>query len=284
MVRGGMIRERVATALHDRVVRRAKPLSPEALARPAVVMAPHPDDESLGCGGLIARKRELGVAVTVVFMTDGARSHRDLVEVARLVDQRRQEALTACDRLGVEADAIHFLDLPDGQLADRFDDAVARLAPILNAAEATQLVVPHPAEPPADHSATFRVAEYCATQSTAYDEALLYPVWLWDQWPFTNPLSAPRSRTSTQAVVRTAVEHRFGLGLARSLCRRLDVGSVLGRKRAALDAHVSQMVRPTDAPNWLTLADVAGGDWLDLLVRPTELYGLVLRPGLSVPA
>lgn len=281
MPRVGVIRNRIAAALLDRLVGKAEPLSPEAVARPAVVLAPHPDDESLGCGGLVALKRELGVPVTVVFMTDGAGSHPTFVDAVELADRRRQEALTACTRLGVDADSTHFLDIPDGHLAACFDEAVVCLTPILAAAGATQLVLPHPAEPPTDHEATFRIAEHCVARSTADYEALLYPVWLWDQWPFTNPLSAPRARSSTRAVVRSAVDHRLGLGLARSLGRRLDVAAVLERKRAALDAHASQMVRPTHAPNWITLADVAGGDWLDLLVRPTELYGLASLHGVG---
>lgn len=276
-----MIREGVSTAFLDRLVRKAEPLSPEAVARSAVVLAPHPDDETLGCGGLVARKRALGVAVTVVFMTDGAGSHHNLVDAAELANRRRREALTACTRLGVDADATHFLDLPDGHLAASFDEAVARLGPVLGAVGATQLVIPHPAEPPSDHEATFRIARRCVARSPADYEALLYPVWLWDQWPFTNPLSAPRARTSTSTVVRTAIDHRLGLGLSRSLQRSLDIASVLGRKRAALDAHASQMVRPPDAPDWLTLADVAGGDWLDLLVQPTELYGMTSLHGLG---
>ena len=83
--------------------------------------------------------------------------------------------------------------------------------------------------------------------------------------------------------MRTAVDHRLGLALSRSLRRRLDVASVLSRKRSAVDAHATQMVRPDDTPDWPTLADVSGGDWLDLLVRPTELYGLTSLRGLGPP-
>jgi LmbE family N-acetylglucosaminyl deacetylase len=245
-----------------------------------VVLAPHPDDESLGCGGLVALKRELGVPVTVVFMTDGSWSHAAFVEPAVLADRRRREARAACARLGVAADEVHFLDFRDGNLAAHVDEAVARLDPILRSARATQVILPHPAERPSDHAATFFVAEHCVAQRLRTDyDALLYPVWLWDQWPFTNPWSAPRARTTTRAAVRTAVEHRLGLGLARSLRWRVDITPVLGRKQAALDAHTSQMVRPPDAPDWLTLADVSGGDWLDLLVRPVELYGAVALRG-----
>ena len=55
----------------------AEPLDLVALARssPALVVAPHPDDESLGCGGLLARLGDAGVDVRAILVTDGAASH-----------------------------------------------------------------------------------------------------------------------------------------------------------------------------------------------------------------
>jgi LmbE family N-acetylglucosaminyl deacetylase len=50
-----------------------------------VVFSPHPDDETLGCGSTIIKKKRLGADVTIVFMTDGSKSHphfifRELIE------------------------------------------------------------------------------------------------------------------------------------------------------------------------------------------------------------
>src|SRR5689334_3255841 len=43
--------------------------------KPALIISPHQDDEVLGCGGVIGLKREQGIPVQVVFITDGAGSH-----------------------------------------------------------------------------------------------------------------------------------------------------------------------------------------------------------------
>jgi LmbE family N-acetylglucosaminyl deacetylase len=100
----------------------------------------------------------------------------------------------------------------------------------------------------------------------------MFPVWMWDQWPWTNPLSAPRGRSSTRQVARTFVAGRFGLGMSRKFTHRLDVARVVERKRSALAAHATQMARPDERPDWMTLTDVAGGEWVRQLIGPTEFY------------
>ena len=267
------LRRRAATTLLNRTLRRCAPLPSEVIARPAIVLAPHPDDEVLGCGGLIARKRAVGASVTVVFMTDGAASHDRFEDRTELAAQRRREALSACATLGVPPDEVHFLDVSDGQLAGSVREAAAALDAILGRARHRQLVLPHPAEPPADHEATFRVAAEWTAGDERRVDLLLYPVWLWDQWPFTNPFSEP-GRGSRRAIVRTMLAHRAGTGLGRLFDHRLDISEQLPLKRAALAEHASQTVRTPGEPDRPTLADVADGEWLELLLQPVELYEL----------
>ena len=81
-----------------------------------MVLAPHPDDESLGCGGMIAAACEAGTPPVVVFITDGAASHpgsRRFDATARR-DIREQEARRAAAVLGLAEDRLVFLRLPDG--------------------------------------------------------------------------------------------------------------------------------------------------------------------------
>jgi len=269
-----MIRAALARRLYDGLVRRATPLPAEFLDAPCLVVSPHPDDETLGCGGLLALKRERGVPVSVVYMTDGSGSHPGFADQRALAGRRRDEALAACATLGIAEGDVHFLEVPDGTLAAAAASAVTRLAPLLDAHDRALLVLPHPDEPPSDHAATYHVTAQCLQARGRRARALLYPVWLWDQWPFTNPFSPPRGRSSVRSIVRTAARHRFGTGLRRTLDHRVDIGPVLARKRAALAAHTTQTVAPPDAPDWPVLADVAHGEWLDHLMRPTELYGL----------
>ena len=96
------MRRNARSALARRLDHHARLLDDEQIARPVVVLAPHPDDETLGCGGLIALKRSLGAPVRVIFMTDGAGSHSG-VDRPALTATRKEEASAACNVLGVHA-------------------------------------------------------------------------------------------------------------------------------------------------------------------------------------
>ena len=72
-------------------------------ARKILVVAPHPDDETLGCGGLVSLLAQNGSAFYIVFVTDGSASHRNSTAwpTARLAAQREQEARNALVCLGI---------------------------------------------------------------------------------------------------------------------------------------------------------------------------------------
>lgn len=79
---------------------------------PVLCVAPHPDDETIGCGGALARHAERGDEVTVVVASSGEGSGGG---ARGLTATREHEVATACDALGVGAP--HLLRLPDGELA-----------------------------------------------------------------------------------------------------------------------------------------------------------------------
>ena len=92
------------------------------------IVAPHPDDEVLGCGGTILRKRRLGAEVHIVFLTDGEASHPDVLSAVELAARRRNEAVNACLALDVATDRVYFLGLADGVLMDQIDTCATKLA------------------------------------------------------------------------------------------------------------------------------------------------------------
>jgi hypothetical protein len=96
---------------------------------PTLVLAPHPDDETLGAGGLIARLRRAGVPVTIVAITDGEHAYAD---TPNLADIRIPEQIEALHRLGVPERMIHRLHLPDRDVSgyeDRLADQTAQAKP-----------------------------------------------------------------------------------------------------------------------------------------------------------
>ena len=142
------------------------PLRPvrEALAdRPFVVIAPHPDDESLGCGGLIADACRQGVSAKVVIVSDGAGSHPNskAYPPERLRTLREEEATTGGRRTGLEARGDVFLRLPDrfvpheGEEAERAIDVIADCVKEIGAGS---LFVSWRHDPHCDHEASYRIA------------------------------------------------------------------------------------------------------------------------------
>jgi len=82
-----------------------------------LILAPHPDDESLGCGGLIAACCAAGRPPVVVILTDGSGSHAGSREYpkARLIALRAAEVTEAVGILGLPSDRLMFLHQPDTQ-------------------------------------------------------------------------------------------------------------------------------------------------------------------------
>src|ERR1700677_2938230 len=97
-----------------------------------LILAPHADDESLGCGGLIAACCERGQLPFVVILTDGAASHPGSKQYPpqRLRQLRAEEARKAVEKLGLASENLAFFDYPDTALptSQAVSDRVARLA------------------------------------------------------------------------------------------------------------------------------------------------------------
>lgn len=127
-------------------------------AESALVLAPHYDDEVLGCGGLLAQLAASGAAVRVLFLTDGAgggeKTGGETVEDREAYRRRRrEESGRVCEILGL-AGCDH-LGLPDGGLDQHLDDAVAGIRRAVLTQRPDLLLVPSPLEVSRDHRATF---------------------------------------------------------------------------------------------------------------------------------
>ena len=142
-----------------------------------LVIAPHPDDETIGAHALIARLRRRGVAVRVLVVTDGHASHPGSRRWprARLVRERQRETLAAVRRLGVGAGGVSFLGLPDGGL-HLMPGPIRRgiAAAIRRAPRPLLAVAPAESDDHPDHRA---VAAALAAVRAAGVRTLAYPVW-----------------------------------------------------------------------------------------------------------
>lgn len=247
----------------------------------AVVFAPHPDDETLGCGGTILLKREAGTPVSVVFMTDGCGSHRRLMPEARLRQLRKDEALEAAGVLGVATADVHFLDLEDGGLSRCQEAAVAPVLALLEQLRPEEVFVTSRHDGTADHEATYRIVMEAVRRSGRSLRICEYPVWLWNQWPWV-PLPLRCNRDLLRAIGRIL---RAGGGLAPCVRFRsgVRIREVHPRKREALARHRSQMTELIADVSWPTLPAISGGEFLELFFQDAEVFRCTVMPARQPP-
>lgn len=200
--------------------RRLPRLLPAALVRAdqrAVVVAPHPDDEVLMVGGLLAELAALGRATVLVAVTDGEASHPGSTRWPRdqLARQRTAETALALARLGCSGDVAR-LGLPDGDVEAHAGALAQRLHRLLRPSDVvftTWTLDGHP-----DHEATGRATR--AAAQTVGARVYEVPVWGW-HWA---PAGAAQMPWSTAGLIALSPQ-------------------ALQRKDAALRAFTSQWER-----------------------------------------
>ncbi|MEB8386744.1 PIG-L family deacetylase [Rhodobacteraceae bacterium KMM 6894] len=196
-----------------------------------VVLAPHPDDESLGCGGLLARAFG-GAGAHVVCLTDGSASHPNsaLWTPRRLARRRHTEMITALKRLGGTARDLTWMGMPDAGLYRADVQAVAgELARIIDGLDASQIFVPAVEDSHEDHQAAAKFAQ---------ELRVMRPEWTYYAYPVWSRWNDPD----------------FDSNIARHAPIFLPLGDLCAKKRAAIHAHQSQLgqIVPDD-PSGFTL-------------------------------
>jgi LmbE family N-acetylglucosaminyl deacetylase len=188
---------------------------------PFIVLSPHPDDETLGAGGLIAEAREMRQEVDVIVVTDGSGSHPRSKEYPRqrLVDLRYSEVHEAGLALGLPPDRVTFLGLPDTaapKIGPAFDNAVETTLAVIARSDADTLFVTWEKDTHCDHEASSALAKAVRRMCPGL-KLWAYPIWGWHLEPGLE-IDQP---------FRKAV--------------RIDISKYRDRKLAAIEAHASQM-------------------------------------------
>jgi LmbE family N-acetylglucosaminyl deacetylase len=133
-------------------------------------IAPHPDDETIGCGGALCLHADKGDRVAVVFLTSGELGLKHLAK-AEAWKIREAEARAAAKILGVHD--LTFLHCRDWELNDDLPQALEDLRPIIERERPSLIYLPHPQEWHPDHKAAARIAE----QLKSGAELRAYEVW-----------------------------------------------------------------------------------------------------------
>lgn len=203
-----------------------------------LVLAPHPDDESLGCGGTIALLTSLGNDVHVVFVSDGSMSHPGSQKFpANLLKKlREKEALEALAHLKVPASKVIFMGLKDAALPSSglpgFEEAVKAVSIHLENIQPDTVLLPWRRDTHADHRACWQQFNEAAQLFNKNMLVLEYPLWLWERGSFE------------EMPTKKEVE-----------IRSVDISDWVRKKQLAIACHQSQVTRMiNDDPEGFTLS------------------------------
>ncbi|QOW24427.1 PIG-L family deacetylase [Lysobacter sp. H23M47] len=184
-----------------------------------IVVSPHPDDETLGCGGLLFDAVAMGVPVMVCSVTHGERCHSTEGSPA-MGAQRQRELMQAMAALGVQPSSVVSWAIADGELARQKDRLRTQLNGIVERTDL--LLAPWELDGHPDHEACGEVAREVARARKL--RVLRYPVW---GWHWSDPTDVCN-----------------GLAAVRAFRYPLAIGTLTAKSRA-IDAFQSQM---TEAP------------------------------------
>lgn len=189
-----------------------------------LIVAPHPDDESLGCGGAIALLTKFKCDVNVVVVSDGTLSHPNSKKFPpeKLRDLREREMLEALRILSVSKNRVEFWRYKDRSVPNHnspdFEKAVERCVAYLLRTKPQTVFVPWRRDPHPDHLASYRMFKTAIDQIDLQIKIIEYPIWLWE---IAQTPDAPQ-----------AFEVK---GF------KLDISSVSDVKQQAIHAHKSQI-------------------------------------------
>ncbi len=217
-----------------------------------LVVAPHPDDDAIGCGGTLARLAARGAHIAVTYVTDGSASHPRSVRFppAVLRDIREDEARAALAALGVRC-TPQFLRAPDSGL-ERLDERaratlVGALARRIARSRANIIFAPWLRDPHPDHVVTATLVDAALARGERRPSLYSYRVWL--------PVRGERADAPScdEATLLEVVLN----------------GTELARKRNALSMHRSQLGEVVDDdPDGFCIDDALLATWL----TPSERF------------
>jgi LmbE family N-acetylglucosaminyl deacetylase len=248
-------------AVHRRLLSaRARDITQQSAKRSTLVLAPHPDDETIGCGAAIMRKIDHGTEVRIVIVADGRLGGSSAARpAARIAQRRASESREACRRLGVSDEHVLSLGVPDLSIGDQSDRIESAIRDFARSFGPEEVISPFRIDNNPDHRSLGAIVDKLRRDEFAASHVLAYPVWLWNRWAWTAD-SLPKYRQTFELLARPL------WATMRLRARIVDARGYQERKRHALQAYESQV------------DDVLDANWLSLFLGSDELFFALQEP------
>ncbi len=182
---GKLVLRRAASGLAGAAFRlRSRHLRLDELAS-VLVIAPHPDDETLGCGGAVALLARGPARLRILFVTDGGASHpgHPFLDSKAMAAIRLKEARSATAALGMASDQVLFLGAADGGLAQLGSGPVrelsGRILAELQGQRPDAIFLPCRRDGSSEHDAVFDLVRGAIDHSGLTPRLFEFPVWSW---------------------------------------------------------------------------------------------------------
>jgi len=162
-----------------------------------IVFSPHQDDETLACGGTIAKKTRNGEEVYIIFMTDGRNSHKIALGIEKnptpkeIKNIRKKESKEAAKILGVRENNMIFLDFEDGALCDNILKAKEHVKKYLILLNPTEVFLPHECDIHKDHYSTNIIVLSAVKELRLNLDVYGYVIWSNNDEKSQNVLKSP---------------------------------------------------------------------------------------------
>lgn len=233
----------------------------ESATRSCVVIAPHPDDETIGMGATIARKIKNGSRVVLIVATDGRYSQEsDVISMQELIDLRKTELYGAAHALGIDKSDIYFLEEIDTKI--ELKRLKSKLIKVLDSLDFSpdELMTTSWYDGHKDHQKCAR-----ATREIAQDRNIVLrccPIYWWAEGP-SRFHRENHSRLNRQFGKFLDLKHAF---LERGWVNDCDEYSII--REEALRHYASQTSQLTGEDKWATLDE----EWLKRFNRRREYF------------
>ena len=206
-------------------------------------------------------------------MTDGSTSHKQFLPAEELRRLRKNEGLNAAKALGVNSTDVVFLGYEESRLCEKESKATRKVQHLIEEYNPEEIFIPHTNEPDlwsGDHLATNRIVKRALRGLHKSKIVCEYPIWYWFHWPWVG--MDIRDGHYFRIIGKNTLAFRLGIRSLDDFNYSVYVDEFLEQKRNALMQHRTQMTRFVEDERWITLSDIANGQFISCFFTDYEYF------------